>query len=126
MQLTTTQPDTKIATLQLYRYEDQTYSTVSIGVGGNESYGTTEPVIELRTYKVLKETPHGYWIDWTFLLHDRKWVSKTSRKRFAHPTIEEAKESFLTRKKYQLRIYAAKVRRIEKVITLANEGKYGT
>jgi len=70
-------------------------------------------VFELVFY-LVKETPKGYWISsyrnydknvhLTFLGDYPRWVSKTSRKRYAYPTREEALEGFKARKRRQIAI----------------------
>lgn len=47
-------------------------------------------------YVVIKETPCGYWL-MTHYGGNKRWVSKTSLKRFAYPTKEEAFNSFKIR-----------------------------
>jgi len=53
----------------------------------------------------VKETPKGYWIreDLYFVTFEKRWVSKTARKRLAYPTKEEALQSFIRRKINQIR-----------------------
>ena len=55
--------------------------------------GNWYPEINLRldTYKVIKETPCGYWIDAPNKKFN-KWVRKSSKKSFAYPTKKEAME----------------------------------
>ncbi|TPL42664.1 MULTISPECIES: hypothetical protein [unclassified Mesorhizobium] len=73
-----------------YRYEDSSSST---------------PSIHLRRFRVLRETPKGVWLDdWS----RERFVLKDANKRWAYPTIELARESFLIRKRRQvqhLKIY---------------------
>ena len=85
--------------MKFYRYVDQAYeSRVKI----------REDILYL-----IKETPRGYWISYDpyynnkdihFIGERKRWVSKTSRKRFAYPTREEAKVSFKARKAHQIKI----------------------
>jgi len=59
--------------------------------------------IDLQIYLLEKETPKGYWIDqqgW----FNKHWIPKTSRKRFAYPTKEEAWDNFTRRIQKRLRI----------------------
>ena len=56
-----------------------------------------------------KETPKGYWIVQPYDLiqsygAERKWVSKTGKKRYAYPTKLEAMISFKARKKKQIKL----------------------
>jgi len=57
-------------------------------------------ILTTQEFKVIKVTSLGYWIE----IHDskRKWVSAISRKRFAYPTKEQARESFIWRKVRQI------------------------
>lgn len=68
----------------------------------------TGVMVKEHKYKVLKETPCGYWIELYHCSWDdkfgRKWVPKNTRKRFAYPTKEEALTSFIARKKRQIAI----------------------
>ena len=60
------------------------------------------------TYQLIKETAKGYWIDVGYP-QKGKWVSKTSKKRYAYPTREEAKENFIARKKRQISILSGQL-----------------
>lgn len=94
--------------MKFYRYEAVEYATTDIdGEYVNPIY--PNPKLEIREFNLFKETPKGYWIghmnpfghsisDW------RKWVSKTSKKRFAYPTKEEALVNFIKRTEKRLKI----------------------
>jgi hypothetical protein len=92
--------------MEFYRYEDIVYA--DIGVRINE-----------RKFKLLKETPCGYWIlpDWGYNYPEseefKRWVSKVSKKRFAYPTKEEALVSYMARKKRQIEILKSQLKRAE-------------
>ena len=90
--------------MTLYRYEDmKTWDGV---------------LVYLLKFPVIKETPCGYWF-LTLNYHGmdtKRWVSKTSRKRFAHPTIEGAKESFRCRKERQLLILNAQIEHVKEAM----------
>lgn len=86
--------------MKLYRYVNMDY-----GIG---------PKISLDSYLVIKETPCGYWIPkWSLISYiegdPKRWVSKTSRKRFAYPTAEEAMINFKARKKRQILILTSQL-----------------
>jgi|GEM_PF-1282883 len=74
-----------------------------------------------RTFTMVKETPCGWWIvgagpyTWG---EKKRWVSKTARKRFAYPTKEEAWTSYKMRKKRQVQIYEARLRRAKAFLCL--------
>jgi hypothetical protein len=56
--------------------------------------------LQCRTYSLTKETPKGYWIhpDYLYGEKERRWISKTSRKRYAYPSEPEALHAFICRK----------------------------
>ena len=69
--------------------------------------------ILVEKWRAVRETPHGYWIEHEWAptwLSDKelrkrgslKWVSKTSRKRYAHPDIAGALRSLQRRKECQV------------------------
>ncbi len=68
--------------------------------------------LRLRTFTVIKETPCGYWVsEWAYTALagdanclDKRWVSKTGRKRFCYTTKSKAMDSFLIRKRRHLDI----------------------
>lgn len=70
-----------------YRYED------------HPGYLPGSAVVTLCTFTVLKTTPRGVWIRYTW--KDKKFVLN-SRKRYAYPTMELAMESFKARKVKQM------------------------
>lgn len=82
-----------------YRYEDHR-------VGHADEYGDLVSVsvqLSHREYTVTKVTPKGVWLTWGFGGSNR-FVLVDARKRFAHPTKEEALESLMARKTSQIRI----------------------
>ena len=92
---------------KFYRYEDIQYDHY---VSVNEYH-----------YYLIKETPCGYWISYyrkghPFALDDKKWVSKTARKRFAYPTRMEAQISFKARKNAQIRILSTQLKRAKNAL----------
>lgn len=66
-------------------------------------YEDGKPRFWLDRFVCIKETEHGYWVvpDWQKsydpAFQERRWVSKTSRKRFCYPTRELAWESYRIR-----------------------------
>jgi hypothetical protein len=79
-----------------FRYVDQ--------LEGDEY--SSSPVIRLMTYNVLSHTAKGVWLHRHY--QRKKFVLNSGRKRFAHPTKEEALASFIERKRRQKAIYAAR------------------
>ena len=62
-------------------------------------------------FRVIKETPCGFWID--MFSDKKKWVSKVAKKRFAYPTRLEASVNFIARKNRQIRILTGQIQRAE-------------
>lgn len=106
--------------MKLYRYEARKYSQCTIGVCGGETYGSTPPILECFEFEVTRETPAGYWVD---VWGENKWVSKSSRKRYAHQSKPEALASFVARKNRQIRVLSAQLRDAEYALALATYKK---
>ncbi len=75
--------------MTLYRFSDSSWS---------------ESPAYLDIYTVVGETPCGYYIEDPYSAREKRWVSKTTRKRWAYPTKEEAWVSYVSRKKRQVLI----------------------
>jgi len=93
--------------MKFYRYEIVEYAQKDYdGEYTNPTF--PNPCLELRTYQLLRETPKGYWIGYGSFGFDgynwKKWVSKTSKKRFAYPTTEEALTNFIKRTEKRINI----------------------
>ena len=98
--------------MDLYRYEDTAYASMVDDWGGHSIHIK----LSLQVFPVHKETPKGCWIlDYG---HKRRWVSNASKKRYAHPTKDEAWESFRKRKERQMAIYREKLRRTQVALSL--------
>ncbi len=93
---------------KFYRFVDRQYSD---GVR-----------IVKEEFNLAKETPCGYWIKDEFFFGDR-WVSKTARKRFAYPSESLALESFIARKKKQIRILESQLNQAKSAYQLGLELK---
>lgn len=98
-----------LASLVWHRIEDRAYAPAS-DEGG---FSILPPHIELSHYKytVLKATPKGVWLDLGPC--GRRFVLRSSKRQFASPTFEQAKEKFWQRKQRQLQILNAKVQRVK-------------
>lgn len=94
----------------LYRFEDCYYSVA--GEDGDH----TNIQVHLRRYKVIKHTPKGYWIEIPFC--EKKWVSDSTRKRFAYPTKEQASNNFIKRKECQIRLLQNRIDRANRALYL--------
>lgn len=98
-----------------YRYEDVHWASPVDEWG--YSCGLGQITIELRSYEVLRRTAKGVWI--RLYNGDARFVLSDARKKFACPTKEAAKQSFLARKKRQLSIYKARAEEVQRVLALA-------
>ncbi len=85
------------------------------------------PKVLLSEYLVTKETECGWWIGGNkpkFEPHSfhtytsKKWVSKTTRKRFAYPTKEEALVNFKARKQRQILIIKGQLERAKEALLI--------
>lgn len=88
----------------LYRYQDVAYSAPFDEAGTLP--GTVK--VELHTYKVLRHTERGCWIALMFDATEgitftgaERFMLRTARRRFACPTPDEARKSFIARKRRQ-------------------------
>lgn len=95
----------------LYRYEDVLYAP-SLDEFDNPQ-GSSQVVVELRTYKVVRVTPCGVRLD------TGRFVNQQRHKQFAHVTKEAALESFISRKKWQARHLNRKLENVEYAIEMA-------
>ena len=84
-----------------------------------EDYGVIlEPTkVRLREFRVIKTTPCGYWIVDEF--NKKRWVSNSSRKRFAYPTIEESLNYFIKRKNFFIGCLNYRIRINREVVEMA-------
>ena len=98
--------------MKLYRYEDVSYGVLN---EWEEVAGSYVKVHE-REFEVTKETPKGYWIKLFSCFNDKKWVSSTARNRFAFPTKEEAIVNFEARKKRQIQILEARLKKAKEAL----------
>ena len=108
-----------------YRYEDVQYSTCDefgVASGGHL-------VVELRTYQVLKHTPKGVWLSLAgggfscIQGGNKRFVLKDAHKKFACPTLELARKSFIARKQRQVQIHTARANQAKRAILLAESLK---
>lgn len=77
--------------------------------------------IHVHEYEVVKETPKGYWIMLSNFDVTRRWVPKISQKKFACSTVKSAMESFVARKKRQIKILQAQLDRAKSAFATGTE-----
>ena len=93
----------------LYRYTDHTYGELN----EFETVASIRININLRIYTVISETLCGYHVQ---SYGDKRWVSKTSKKRLAYPTRDEAWTSFRARKTRQVAILKIQLELAQKAL----------
>lgn len=93
----------------LYRYEVEKFWR------DEDTYVTK---LTLREYSVVKTTLRGVWINPStcFFKMTNKWVSLSSKKRYAYPTKEEAFNSLVIRNRKRIQY-------LERDLDFAKDGK---
>lgn len=92
-------------------------------------YVDCQDVVLLERYPIVRRTPKGAWIelapgyDHLNIKPELKFVLNDARKRFAHETLDGAKESFLARKRRQLSILHNRIIGIDACVQAINEGR---
>lgn len=82
------------------------------------------PKIELREYDLIEETLKGYWIGIRNMKY--KWILKTSKKRWAYPTKDEALTNYLKRTESRIKILDRQLDFARAALSVANDiQKYG-
>lgn len=110
--------------MEFYRYEITEHSNVSFDDSYYESRSLRLPPIvklNLIVYDLLKETNKGYWIGDKDFQNHKIWVSKTSKKRFAYPTKEEALTNFIKRTEKRVDILKNQINSCKWGLKLATE-----
>lgn len=84
--------------------------------------------ISVIRFRVVKRTPRGRWIapTWDHDARFKKFVLDGVGKRYAYPTREEARASFIIRKRREIQHCAAQLDRAKRYLKLAETGKFGT
>lgn len=103
-----------------YRIEDRAY-----GLLDWDTILATRLSLNEITFRVCKVTPKGVRLVRSFEFENgyvpkhARFVSETSRKRYAHPTLAEAYEGFVSRKTAQQRILRAQLDRVTQAKDMA-------
>lgn len=85
-----------------YRFEDRRVSNYD--PWEDRSYGS-DLHIYVHRFEVVKTTPKGVQL-WVW--GRKRFVLRDARRRYACPTLDEARESFIARKERQIGIYEAR------------------
>lgn len=100
-----------------YRYQDSLRAGSYID-DFESMIGPSQVVVTLYKYRVIKHTPKGVWLEHR---GGKKFVLKEARRRFAAPTVVEAKRDFIARKNRQIGIYSARIETAEKALAIINK-----
>ena len=94
--------------MKFYRYTAVEYASKDLD-GEYCAPPFHNPKLICHEYNLHKETQKGYWVGFGELKEGKlrsqsHWISKTSKKRFAYPTKEEALINLLKRTESRLKI----------------------
>ena len=92
------------------RYDARYYAGCGVSEFGLEMPYTSGPHLQLTEYEVERRTPKGVWLKGLLF---RRWVPLVARRRFAHPTKQQALESFCARRAAQQRILHKQLKRAQ-------------
>jgi len=107
---------------QFYRYEWTQYASLDFD-GDYVNPIFPNPVITESTFYMVKETPKGWWIS-SRKYHNKtndRWISKTSKRRYAYPTKKEAMNNFILRTKRRIKILQWTIDSCECALSKANQ-----
>jgi len=102
-----------------YRYEDTRHAHID----EYDNVVGTYVKLYLRSYRVSKVTPKGVWLSYIFVGGVCRFVLLDARKRFAHPTKEQALESFKARKAKQIRILEKQLEHVRSAVWQAERAE---
>lgn len=100
-----------------YRYREIFYS-IGVDDYGDPIPGIGRIEIRLEEYPVIKKTPCGAWIETYF---ERRFVNLNWNKRFAVPTIDEARKSFIARKKREIQLMESRAKTARRSLAVASD-----
>lgn len=99
------------------------YKIDYVGTWTNDDCSSLDsrPVLSVGRYCLLKETSKTWCVvaEWDTSCYRKHYIRKTSKKKFAYPTIEEAANSFLIRKKRQVKILSEQLDRARLSLEMA-------
>ncbi len=77
--------------------------------------------LELECFRVIRHTPKGVQLDLGYA--SERFVLRSATKRYACPTKTEALESFIAKKRRQIRFLSAELKRTERILDVALSGE---
>ena len=86
-----------------------------------EWYGSTDPVLEIFAFRIVRETRFGVTIDaWSGAR--QRWIDlRPGAKQWASPTVNDAVQQFEDRRKRQIYILQRQLKRAEQELSLAEK-----
>lgn len=110
----------------LYRYETRKVGHTHFGADNSSFIRMNDHhlSLELDFFKVIRRTPSGAWIDYRHrsgLKIKEKFVKTTASKPWAEPTPEEALSSFITRKRWHIRMLEQQLNDAKQSLNLAEK-----
>ena len=100
-----------------FRYVDVRYAAPLDEYGHPIGEGSLK--VELRELPVIKKTPKGVWLIGDY--GNRRFVRYNATKTYACPTKDEAKASFIARKRRQIKIYSTRLRAANAALDIIQE-----
>lgn len=94
----------------------------------NSSWSDDRLAISCIEFRVVRRTPKGCWITPTWNADDTRFlrfILDGSGKRYAYPSREEARASFIIRKQREIQHCAKQHDRAKRYLALAETGKFG-
>lgn len=98
----------------LYRYVQVNYAPSFDEFDNPIGIGSTG--VEMHTFKVIKQTPKGVWINDCTSPSRKKFVNLTARKKYACLTEADALDSFIARKNRHISILTAQLKSANKAL----------
>lgn len=99
----------------------------------NARWSNERLAISVEELHVVRRTPKGCWVISAYWYgrgdypkHLEKFILDGAGKRYAYPTREAARASFIIRKEREIVHCAAQLERAERYLALAKTGEFGT
>ena len=108
--------------MKFYRFEVRNYA--SLDYDGDYAVSKWHSLtLVINEFVLIKETAQGYWISSSGFEFGKRWVSKTSRKRYAYPSKQEAMTNFIKRTERRIGILKYNLEGAQLALSLANDYK---
>lgn len=72
-------------------------------------------------YEIIKKTKCGVWIRLNPFSDQKRFVNLSSVKKYAYPTLKEARQGYLHRKQAQVKILRSRLQAAEQALEMAKE-----